>query len=124
MACLLLTLTAMLIPLFPQVTGFKIENLWRRGSGGIVRCTARFSRLLRAEESGRIERLANTSVSRASVIHECRAEDVEEWHRNLVQALAGAPVPPTRHAAVAERKARRVSRKRAPDSPRFPDPAA
>ncbi len=115
----------MLIPLFPQVTGFKIENLWRRGSHGIVRCTARLSRALRAEESDRLERLANTSVSRASVVHECRAEDVEEWHRNLVQALAGAPAAAPGHTAVDEqRKARRVARKRVPGSPRFPDPAA
>jgi GTP1/Obg family GTP-binding protein len=104
----------MLIPLFPQVTGFKIENLWRRGSHGLVRCTARLSRALRSEESDRIERLANISVSRTSVVHECREEDVEEWHRNLVQALAG----------VDERKARRAARRRAPDSPRFPGPAA
>jgi hypothetical protein len=114
----------MLIPLFPQVTGFKIENLWRRGSHGIVRCTVRLSRTLRAEESDRIERLANTSVSRASVVHECRAEDVEEWHRNLVQALAGAAAVTPPHAAVGGRKARRVARKRAPGSPRFPDPSA
>ncbi len=114
----------MLIPLFPQVTGFKIENLWRRGSHGIVRCTAWLSRPLRAAESDRIERLPNTSVSRSSVVHECREEDVEEWHRNLVQALAGAPAVATRHAAVDERKARRAARKRAPVSPGSPDPAA
>lgn len=114
----------MLIPLFPQVTGFKVENLWRRGSRGSVRCTARLSRRLRAEESERIERLANASVDRTEVVHECGTEEIEEWHTRLLDALAGVGSAPPRRAAVGERKSRRVSRKPPAEPPRSKDPAA
>jgi hypothetical protein len=113
----------MLIPLFARVTGFKVENLWRRGSRGAVRCTARLSRRLRGEELERIGRLASTSVDGSVVIHEGRAEDVEEWHTKLLDALAGVAIPRERRAAVGERKARRVVRKGSTDPPK-PDPAA
>ena len=114
----------MLIPLFPQVTGFKVENLWRRGSRGSVRCTARLSRRLREEESERIERFANASVDRMEVIHECGPEEIEQWHTRLLDALAGVGSAPPRRAAVGERKSRRVLRKPPADPPRSPDPAA
>jgi len=113
----------MVIPLFARVTGFKVENLWRRGSRGTVRCTARLSRRLRAEELERIGRLATTSVDGAVVVHEGRAEDVEEWHTKLLDTLAGAAIPRERRAAVGEQKARRVVRKGATDRAK-PDPAA
>jgi hypothetical protein len=113
----------MLIPLFARVTGFKVENLWRRGSRGVVRCTARLSRRLRAEELERIGRLASTSVDGSVVVHEGRAEDVEEWHTQLLDALAGVALPRERRVAVGERKPRRVVRKGRTDPPK-PDPAA
>lgn len=113
----------MLIPLFARVTGFKVENLWRRGSRGTVRCTARLSRRLRAEELERLGRLAATSVDGSVVVHEGSAEDVEEWHTQLLDALAGVAIPRARRAAVGERKARRVLRKGRTDPPK-PDPAA
>lgn len=113
----------MLIPLFARVTGFKVENLWRRGSRGTVRCTARLSRRLRAEELERIARLETTSVDGAVVVHEGRAEGVEEWLTKLLDALAGVASPRERRAAVGERKARRVVRKGRTDPPK-PDPAA
>jgi hypothetical protein len=113
----------MLIPLFARVTGFKVENLWRRGSRGMVRCTARLSRSLRAEERERIGRFAATSVDGTVVVHEGRADDVEEWHTKLVDALAGVAIPRERRAAAGERKARRAARKGATDRPK-PDPAA
>jgi len=59
----------------------------------MVRCTARLTRLLRAEESERINRLLKTSIDGTQVIHECRPEEVEEWHTRLVEALSGAWAP-------------------------------
>jgi hypothetical protein len=113
-----------LIPMFPRVTGFKIENLWKHGSRGAVRCTARLSRRLSADERERIERLANTFVERSEVVHECGPDEVEEWHTNLVDALAGAATGALRRVAVGERCSRR-SQQRAPNAPpRQPDPAA
>jgi hypothetical protein len=114
----------MLIPLFARVTGFKVENLWRRGSRGTVRCTARLSRRLRAEELERIARLETTSVDGTVVVHEGRADDLEEWHTKLLDALAGVAIPRERRAAVGERKARRVVRKGGRTDPPKPDPAA
>ena len=114
---------AMLIPLFARVTGFKVENLWRRGSRGTVRCTARLSRKLRGEELERIGRLATTSVDGTVVVHEGRAEDIEEWHTKLLDALAGVEVPRQRRAAVGERKAHRAVRRQRTSPPK-PDPAA
>jgi hypothetical protein len=115
----------MLIPLFPRVAGFKIENFWRRGSRAIVRCTARLSRRLRADETERVERLANTLVEQREVIHECGPDEVEEWHTKLVDALAGAPpLQATPRVAVGERPSRRGPR-RLPLAPiRPPDSAA
>lgn len=83
----------MLVQLFPRVTGMKIENAWGRGSRGMVRCTARLTRPLRAAESARIERLLNTSIVGCQVVHECLPEKVEEWHTRLVEALSGAWAP-------------------------------
>src|SRR5687767_16034431 len=92
----------MLVPLFPRVTGMKIENVWGRGARGLVRCTARLTRALRAEESERINRLLKTSSDGSQVVHECRPEEVEEWHTRLVEALSGAwtPAPATAAARV------------------------
>jgi hypothetical protein len=109
--------------MFPRVTGFKIENFWRRGSRGAVRCTARLSRRLSADESQRIERLANTFVERSEVVHECGPDEVEEWHTKLVDALAGAATGAPRRVALGERRSRR-SQQRASNAPPQPDPAA
>jgi hypothetical protein len=83
----------MLVPLFARVTGMKIENAWGRGSRGMVRCTARLTRRLRAAESERIARLLNASISGRQVVHECPPERVEEWHTRLIEALSGAWAP-------------------------------
>lgn len=91
----------MIVPLFPGVTGIKVENAWGRGSRGLVRCTARLTRALRAEESERIQRLRKTSVEGGQVVHECRPEEVEEWHTRLVEALSGAWAPSPVPAKVA-----------------------
>jgi hypothetical protein len=109
----------MLISLIPSITGMKIENAWGRGSRGMVRCTARLSRPLRSQELRRIEGLAGTTVCANEVIHECRPEEVEDWHSQLSDVLRGEWVTPARRVAqVAGPKTRR-DRKR----PR-PDPAA
>lgn len=84
----------MIVPIFPRVTGMKIENTWGRGSRGMVRYTARLTRALRAAESERITRLLKTSIDGTQIIHECRPEEVEEWHTRLVEALSGAWAPP------------------------------
>lgn len=83
----------MLVSLFPRVTGMKVENAWGRGTRGMVRCTARLTRNLRAEESDRINRLLKTSIEGKQIVHECRPEEVEEWHTRLVEVLAGAWAP-------------------------------
>ena len=85
----------MLVPLFPRVSGIKVEDAWARGSRGLVRCTARLTRALRVEESKRITRLLKTSIDGTQVVHECRPEEVEEWHTRLVEALSGAWAPVT-----------------------------
>jgi len=114
----------MVIPLFARVTGFKIENLWRRASRGAVRCTARLSRPLLADERERVERLADTDVERTEVVYECRPEEVEERQLKLVETLAGVTPIASRRAVVGEKKTRRASRKRRPSLPRSPEPAA
>jgi hypothetical protein len=83
----------MIVPLFPRVTGLKVENAWGRGTSGLVRCTARLTRALRAEESERIHRILKTSVEGGEVVHECRPEEVDEWHTRLVEVLSGALAP-------------------------------
>ncbi|HMA18362.1 MAG TPA: hypothetical protein VKS03_07980 [Thermoanaerobaculia bacterium] len=111
-----------MIPLVARVTGLKIENDWRGGARGTVRCTARLSRRLRLEEAERIGRLENTSVERAEVVHECGPDEVEEWHTKLVEVLGGTPAGATRRLAVGERRWRR---QKSPNTPRKrPDPAA
>jgi hypothetical protein len=89
----------MLISLVPRVTGMKIENAWGRGSRGMVRCTARLSRSLRTPELLRIEGLAGTTVFANEVIHECRPEEVEDWHSLLSDVLRGEWVPAMRPVA-------------------------
>jgi hypothetical protein len=56
-------------------------------------------------------------------INEGRAEDIEEWHTKLLDALAGVEIPRQRRAAVGERKAHRAVRRQR-TSPSKPDPAA
>jgi hypothetical protein len=112
----------MLISLLPRVTGMKIENSWGRGMRGLVRCTARLSRPLRAKEWERLDRFPGTNLEGSEVVHECRPEDVEEWHARLVDVLRGEWAPAERRAArAAEPKARRRERKR--DAGRRPDTA-
>ena len=112
----------MLISLLPRVTGMKIENAWGRGSRGMVRCTARLSRPLRAKELRHFERLAGTAVEGAEVVHECRPEEVEDWHALLSEVLRGGWVPPARPVAQAAGPKPRRERKRT-SGPR-PEPAA
>jgi len=109
----------MLIPLFPRVTGLKLENAWGRGSGGMVLCTARLSRPLRPEEWERVDRLPGTSAEGDEVVHECRPEEVEGWHTRLIEALGGSSGSSERRTAAA---GQRPSRKRRGD--RRPGPAA
>ena len=109
----------MLISLVPRITGMKIENAWGRGSRGMVRCTARLSRPLGARESRRIEGLAGTTISANEVFHECRPEEVEDWHALLSDVLRGEWLAPARRVAQAAGPKARRDRKR----PR-PDPAA
>ncbi len=110
----------MLISLFPRVTGLKLENSWGRGSSGAVRCTARLSRALRREEYGLIDRLPKTQVNRDEVVYECRPEEVESWHNQLVEALAGSSWE--RRAAVGGKRPARSPRQ--PRGGRRPEPAA
>jgi hypothetical protein len=114
----LLSFSAVLISLLPRVTGMKIENAWGRGSRGMVRCTARLSRPLRAKEWHRLEGLPGTTVQgNIEVVHECRPDEVEDWHALLSDVLRGEWVPPVR--AVAQTAGPKARRKR----PR-PEPAA
>ena len=80
----------------------------------MVRCTARLTRALGAEESDRILRLLKTSVEGQQVVHECRPEEVDEWHTRLVELLSGtwAPAPSPVAAKVVSDPNR--SRKNAP----------
>ena len=113
----------MLISIHPRITGMKIENAWGRGSRGLVRCTARLSRRLRAKELARFDRLSGTAVEGKEISHECRPEEVEDWHAMLSDVLRGEwvapPVRPAVQAAVP--KAPRVRKTVA--GPR-PEPAA
>jgi len=90
----------MIISILPRVTGMKIENAWGRGSRGMVRCTARLSRPLRAKEERWLDRLPGTNVEGIEVGRECRPEEIEEWQALLAEVL-GAPAPPARRAAAA-----------------------
>lgn len=112
----------MLISLFPRVTGLKLENAWGRGSGGMVLCTVRLSRTLRPEEWERVDRLPKTIVEGDEVVHECRPEEVEGWHTQLVEALAGGSFPGGRRAAAGGQPPARSPRKRR--AVRRPGPAA
>jgi hypothetical protein len=112
------------IPLFARVTGFKVESLWRPGTRGSVRCTARLSRPLLTEEMERIERLADADVERTEVVYECCPDEIEERQLKLVETLAGASTVTARRAAVGGKKARRGPRTAEPVPPRSPEPAA
>jgi hypothetical protein len=114
----------MVIPLFARVTGFKVESLWRPGNRGCVRCTARLSRPLLAEEMERLERLANADVERTEVVYECCPDEVEERHLKLVETLASASAVTVRRASAGGRKSRRAPRTGEPVPPRSPEPAA
>jgi hypothetical protein len=79
-----------LIPLLPRVTGMKMENAWGRGSRGMIRCTARLSRPLRARERQLLERLPGTIIQgRSEVVHECLPDEVEDWQSLLSDVLRG-----------------------------------
>jgi hypothetical protein len=91
----------MLISIHPRVTGMKIENAWGRGSRGMVRCTARLSRRLRARELSRLDRLPGTVVQGKELVHECRPEEIEDWHNLLSDVLRGEWLEPVRPAAPA-----------------------
>jgi len=112
------------IPLFARVTGFKVESLWRPGTRGSVRCTARLSRPLLTEEMERLERLADADVERTEVVYECCPDEVEERHLKLVETLAGASAVTARRAAVGGKRSRRTPRTGEPVPPRSPEPAA
>ena len=113
----------MLISIHPRVTGMKIENAWGRGSRGMVRCTARLSRRLRAKELARLDRLTGTSVEGKELVHECRPEEVEDWHNILSDVLRGEWVaPPAR--PVAQAALPKAPRVRKTGVVRRPEPAA
>ncbi len=97
----------------------KIENAWGRGSRGMVRCTARLSRTLRARECHFLEGLPDTTIAGNVVVHECRPDEVDDWNALLADALRGEWVAPARPIAQAVGPKPRRERKR----PR-PDPAA
>jgi hypothetical protein len=113
----------MVIPLHAQVTGFKVENVWRRKAYSSVRCTARLSRRLRAAEIERVEQLPDTVVERTEVVHDCGPEEIEHWHTRLVEALMGTRPEKPGRVAVGEKKSRRTLRK-APSRTPQPEPAA
>ena len=111
----------MLIPLFARVAGFKIENFWRRGSRTFVRCTARLSRRLLAEEAERVERLTEASVEETEVVRDCSPDEVEQWQTKLIEVLAaGATAGALRKIAVGGRRSRRGPQK--PSIPPLPPP--
>jgi len=111
-----------LISLVPRVTGMKIENAWGRGSRGMVRCTARLSRSLRAKECHRLESLPGTTVQKNEVVHECRPEEMEDWNSLISDVLRGDWIPPARPAAQAA--GRKPPRVRKSGVVRRPEPAA
>jgi hypothetical protein len=100
----------------------KIENAWGRGSRGVVRCTARLSRPLRRKELQRLDRLSGTTSDGIEVVHECRPEEVEDWHALLSDFLRGEWVAPVRHLALAAMPKPRRERKH--NGGRRPEPAA
>ena len=97
----------------------KFENAWGRGSRGMVRCTARLSRPLRAREWRRLEGLPGTIVQgKDEVVHECRPDEVEDWSSLLSDVLRGEWVPRARPLALAAGpgpKARRERKRPRPD---------
>lgn len=111
----------MVISLFPRVTGFKIEDAWRRSPRGMVRCTARFSRPLLPRESERVEHFLKLPVSGAEVVHECCRDAVEDWKSRLMDALAGSPARSSRGAVAVGDRRRRSGAQRGPSRP---EPAA
>ena len=112
----------MLISIHPRVTGMKIENAWGRGSRGMVRCTARLSRRLRAKELARLDRLAGTVVQGKELVHECRPEEIEDWHNLRSDVLRGEWVEPAR--PVAQAAVPKAPRVRKTAALRRPEPAA
>ena len=112
----------MVISIVPRIMGMKIENAWGRGARGMVRCTARLSRALAPAELHRIDRLPDTVVSGVEIIHECRPDEVEDWHALLSDALRGEWVVPARPAAQAAGP--KMSGGRKPGGTRRPNPAA
>lgn len=112
----------MVVPLFPRLAGFKIEDVWKRTPHGQFRCTARLSRPLLPKESERIENLLKTRVHGVEVVHECGREELEEWKSALIDALRGVPRPAQRRAvAIGGRGRRSPGVRRGPDRP---EPAA
>jgi hypothetical protein len=105
-------LFGVLISLHPRITGMKIENAWGRGSRGMVRCTARLSRPLRARECHFLEGLPDTTVADNVIVHECRPEEVEDWNALVADALRGEWVAPARILAQAVGPKPRRERKR------------
>jgi len=112
--------STVLISLFPRVTGLKLENAWGRGSERVLRCTARLSRSLRPEEWERVERLPKTRADGNQVTHECRPEEIEWWHTQLVEALSASSAPIEGRAAAAGQRSGRSLRKRRGVPPREP----
>jgi hypothetical protein len=112
----------MLISIHPRVAGMKIENAWGRGSRGMVRCTARLSRRLRGKELSRLDRLPGTVVQGKEDVHECRPEEIEDWHNLLSDVLRGEWLEPARPAAPITAPKRARGRKIA--AVRRPEPAA
>jgi len=109
--------STVLISLFPRVTGLKLENAWGRGSERLLRCTARLSPALRPEELERVERLPRTHGEGNQVTHECRPEEIEWWHTQLVEALSASSAPIEHRTAAA---GQRPGRKRRGAPPREP----
>jgi len=86
----------MLVPLFPKVSGIKLESSWGHGKKGIVRCLARLTRPL---TNGQAERLAsllplNEAIGDRVVGYSLLSE-VEEWRESLERSLilAARPAP-------------------------------
>lgn len=78
----------MLVSIFPHVTGIKVESSWGHGTKGIVRCVARLTRPLSAEQSERLGELMPLEASEKDcIVAYCPASEVEDWREALERSL-------------------------------------
>ena len=72
----------------PRVAAVRIESSWE--SQDTVRCVARLTRALTAEEAKRVQAIAGFEVETDRVFYDCRPEEIEAREKHLGAALERA----------------------------------